>query len=400
MKLVSNKSVRRFVRFHVVNPSRYEASRLLVRPGRQPVRVLIASDHLNYTSEQQLAPLQTYAAGLRHQLGVVSNHQLIDDVLKSPQRVLSRYELILAKLSFRLSAQEAQQRIRALWQGRGNARLIYCDGDDDPCVQWPEILPWVDLYLKKHMFADPAMYGADLLGKTNLTDYVIRRHGISIDGDPRQHAGVVPPEHRGKIAVGWNIGLDDKIQNVWRESRTQAATPRTYDIVCRAGIPSDWIRPLREPINAILSRMSDRCRVLLPTQRVAPPQYYQELRSAKMCVSPFGYGEICWRDFESILCGTLMIKPDMSHLRTEPNIFQPYKTYVPVKWDFSDLEEVCLKWLADDAGRRRIVEQAYEFLDKIYSTRWFIDRFAGVLNRVGIPAVLGDRRASPVPQRN
>jgi len=33
----------------------------------------------------------------------------------------------------------------------------------------------------------------------------------------------------------------------------------------------------------------------------------QALRSgSKICISPFGYGEICWRDFEAIIFGCLL----------------------------------------------------------------------------------------------
>ena len=31
-------------------------------------------------------------------------------------------------------------------------------------------------------------------------------------------------------------------------------------------------------------------------------------------MSPFGFGEICYRDFEAMLNGACLIKPDVSHL--------------------------------------------------------------------------------------
>ena len=56
-------------------------------------------------------------------------------------------------------------------------------------------------------------------------------------------------------------------------------------------------------------------------------------------VAPFGYGEIAPRDLESCMIGAVLIKPDMGHLDTIPNIYDPMQTYVPCKWDFSDLNE-------------------------------------------------------------
>ena len=34
-----------------------------------------------------------------------------------------------------------------------------------------------------------------------------------------------------------------------------------------------------------------------------------------------------------------MIKPNMNHIKTWPNIYRPMETYIPCKWDFSDFEE-------------------------------------------------------------
>ena len=40
------------------------------------------------------------------------------------------------------------------------------------------------------------------------------------------------------------------------------------------------------------------------------------MSSAKFGLSPFGWGEIGARDFEIFINGSLLIKPDMSHLET------------------------------------------------------------------------------------
>ncbi len=58
-------------------------------------------------------------------------------------------------------------------------------------------------------------------------------------------------------------------------------------------------------------------------------------------------GEVCFRDFETVACGAVLLKPDMSHLRTNPNIYEAWVTYVPVNWDLSNLEE-CLEWVIDN----------------------------------------------------
>ena len=119
---------------------------------------------------------------------------------------------------------------------------------------------------------------------------------------------------------------------------------------------------------------------MISNKRVTTEEYYREMISSKICVSPFGYGEICWRDFEAIICGCLLVKPDISHVETNPDVFRPYETYVPVKWDFSDLEEKCTHYLMDGRERERIVVQAFNVLDGFYKNDGFIKSVRAILN--------------------
>jgi hypothetical protein len=79
-----------------------------------------------------------------------------------------------------------------------------------------------------------------------------------------------------------------------------------------------------------------------------------------MVLSPFGWGEVCFRDFEAIISGSLLLKPDMSHLKTWPDVYIPYETYIPLKWDGSDIKEKAETYLADDGARARITKNAWE----------------------------------------
>jgi hypothetical protein len=79
-----------------------------------------------------------------------------------------------------------------------------------------------------------------------------------------------------------------------------------------------------------------------------------------MVLSPFGWGEVCFRDFEAIISGSLLLKPDMSHLKTWPDVYIPYETYVPLDWDGNDIKEKAETYLADGKERARIARNAWE----------------------------------------
>ena len=67
--------------------------------------------------------------------------------------------------------------------------------------------------------------------------------------------------------------------------------------------------------------------------------YVNTLLNSKIVISPWGFGEMCYRDFEAMYCGCVLIKPDTSFVQTYPDIFINNKTYIPCKVDFSDLQE-------------------------------------------------------------
>ena len=59
----------------------------------------------------------------------------------------------------------------------------------------------------------------------------------------------------------------------------------------------------------------------------------------------------------------------MGHLETWPDIFHPYETYVPFRWDCEDLVEKIDEYLKNDEKRRTITENAFhvymEQLDRL-----------------------------------
>lgn len=333
--------------------------------GPPPRRLLLASDGLAFTSEQQFAPLLRHADALRRRLGVVVESVPVERALRLAPERLAAADVLGLKLSFLTPPAEAERiarHFRAALAG-SSTRLVYFDGDDDLCIQWPDVLAQVDGYVKKHVFADFAGYGRAYAGKSNLTDYVVQHHGRSFADNVIARTDPVPAAELPKLHLGWNIGLDDKIADLAKTLPPVDAATKDIDVMCRAFVPPEvWIHPLRAPLVERIEAMSDRYRVLAPSSRVSQEQYYQEMRRARICVSPFGYGELCWRDFEAVLCGCLLVKPDMGHVRTAPDIFVAGQTYAPVRWDYADLEAVCARYLADEPERLRVASRARQVL--------------------------------------
>ena len=55
--------------------------------------------------------------------------------------------------------------------------------------------------------------------------------------------------------------------------------------------------------------------------RLPTRTYRAILSGAKIMPSPFGWGELGVRDYETFIFGAALVKPDMAHTETWPNLF-------------------------------------------------------------------------------
>jgi hypothetical protein len=88
----------------------------------------------------------------------------------------------------------------------------------------------------------------------------------------------------------------------------------------------DKLEPLKDKYNMLTEKM--------PFQ-----DYIKNLWSSKISLSPFGMGEFCFRDLESMVVGTIILKPSHKKVDTLPNLMIDDETFISCKYDWSDLEE-------------------------------------------------------------
>jgi hypothetical protein len=111
---------------------------------------------------------------------------------------------------------------------------------------------------------------------------------------------------------------------------------------------------------------------------------------SRVVFSPFGWGEVCFRDYEAVALGAVLLKPSMEHVQTNPNVYQAYETYVPVKWDLSDLPQAC-DWCMQNPDRcRQITRNARRVLRDYLNGGFYAD-----LKRMLEDAIRRRRLAAP-----
>ena len=107
----------------------------------------------------------------------------------------------------------------------------------------------------------------------------------------------------------------------------------------------------------------------MSTIRVSRRQFFAELTHSKVVVSPFGWGEFALRDYETFLSGALLLKPDMSHMETYPDLYQNGKTMVAHRWDLTDFQDKLDEVLEDYSRFVALSEEGQELYRHHLATR-------------------------------
>ncbi|WP_019601137.1 glycosyltransferase family 1 protein [Teredinibacter turnerae] len=231
--------------------------------------------------------------------------------------------------------------------------------------------PYLTSYIKKSLLKDKSRYLKPQVGDTNLMEYYSGLFDLEED-TVNWH---VPEEFLPKLKLGPTFFTGPCILEEFLEKSHAPKGDKTIDVHARlAANGSSWYGKMRQLSIDKLGEISD---ISTATGTGIPrPRFMKELENSKICFSPFGYGEICWRDIEAVLAGAVLLKPSMEHLEMAPHIHESGSTYIALNWDYSDLEEKVIHLIGAEEERRKIAEQAYQSIREYLANNAFVDQFA------------------------
>tara|TARA_A100001035_G_scaffold279993_1_gene283415 strand:- start:706 stop:1848 length:1143 start_codon:yes stop_codon:yes gene_type:complete len=236
------------------------------------------------------------------------------------------------------------------------------------------IIPFVDAYWVRGLLNDLKNYSKNFYGGRTYSQFYHDNYGIIDD------QSYLSPVHEGdfpkKIKIAWNIGIGmypspssslistnyNKVKKISCILSSLPSIKAVYFILKK--YKKEMIDMLSKPIDLsrkkalissrfsykgyynsisfhrklLLAKIKDN--KLFMTGRLPHKKYIDECCEIYGLLSPFGWGEICYRDYEAIMCGNILIKPDMSHLSTWPNIYGD-DCYLKLDWDFMNLDKIC-----------------------------------------------------------
>ena len=156
---------------------------------------------------------------------------------------------------------------------------------------------------------------------------------------------------------------------------------KSYDVSCMFGYPTktpvyehdicqtDYYDPHRKKLMETLGTKYNVAG-LIDGVRIPIEEYYQKMFDSKITMAPLGYGEMAPRDIEATMFGSVLMKPDMSYILSEPFVYEDDETYIAVNYDWSNLEEKIDYVLSDyDNIRERIVTTMRTRFEEKYDLR-------------------------------
>jgi hypothetical protein len=177
---------------------------------------------------------------------------------------------------------------------------------------------------------------------------------------PRQQPDLTP-ELYAKLRLGFSFAAYphmDEIRNV-DPYMLSGERPYTCHFAGTVGYgDTTWLSHHRTRVILAAARLresgAEYASIIHDHRAMQHPEYFKTMRQAEFVLSPFGLGEPCYRDYEAILSGCMVVKPDCRHIITVPHDFYrvpPIARFI-CQPDFADL-----KFIVDSAQRVDVADR-------------------------------------------
>ena len=192
-------------------------------------------------------------------------------------------------------------------------------------------------YVKQYKYKYPEFNNAACVGGRGFTRYLCN------ESLWESQKTLITPNQDKKIILGWNFLHYPRLAPFY-DIRQFDSKSRPIDVFFAGRI--EYINGDKKS-GALISEHRLRCIekllhiknlkiVNIQGRQLNAQKYMEYMRNSKIAISPWGWGEACYRDYEAILSGCLLIKPNTDFVMSSCNIFEQ-KERIWTMPDFSDL---------------------------------------------------------------
>ncbi len=352
----------------------------------------------SYKSELLVSPFVTHRDALREHLGVHAEIEIVSDPRTLEHRSSREDLLLFSRDGFVFSPEiasreETLEALQIFIRKPRTSKLLFAPLTDSTEITRADFLPYVDLFIVKYREQEFSNYKKVLPGPTRAVSYLLNLFEIESVSDGR---GLTPEQLRhlrDKIALGWDCLELPKFRSQF------AATPkvveqsnRTIDLMCSlrrqsAGRGPQYLHRLEvvENAHALTQRLGIQSVIRVSNDFPLDKQsYHAQLAQAKIAISPFSHGENNFRDFESAIAGTTLVKPWLGGVESHPQFFEPGITFAAIRPDLLDFDHVCESLIRNENLRTSLSLEARRRVEDYYFGGGFIKIFGAILKKLGV----------------
>jgi hypothetical protein len=300
-------------------------------------------------------------------------------------KLLDKFGFLKKFISNKISFNEIAQLL-----SKKNKNLIWFDLTDSAGTTQFEVLPYVKKYIKGQLYKNRDLYRKNLFRNRYFSDYY--QKSFKIEKDIKFNFCKLEANYDQKVILGWNLGvgnffdiinysnfdkliclskfifLKNKKKLFDYSLRNRKVDIKKFDLFFRL---SNRIRNKKKSIHYQRQYVGDflnkKYDLDIFKNKMNHKNYLINLMNSKISVGCFGWGEICYREFEATRMGTAFVYPNIQYIETWPNIFVDGKTYKSYELDFSNLQESIDFLLDNKSSRDEMVYNSQKILNGVYS---------------------------------
>lgn len=263
-----------------------------------------------------------------------------------------------------------------------NKNIVWFDNRDSAGTTQFEVLPFVKFYVKKQYYKNLKLYETNMYGGRRYSDFYHNNYAVN---DKNQYAmKTLKKSYKKKLILGWNLGVKKfkisinhnkfashlfyyikKVRYLLtKKIISENINFREYDnkrhvnLLAKFNTNIDRESVVFQRKLGLKALKATHIKKIISGDRIPLNYYYQYLLDTKIVMSLFGWGEICYREFEATVSGCTFIMPSMENIITWPNIYKKNETYLPIDWDFNNLNSTIEKLLKDSELRYFLIKNA------------------------------------------
>ena len=278
----------------------------------------------------------------------------------------------------------------AEYLSKKNENLIWFDLTDSAGTSQFEVLPHVKKYIKGQLYKNKELYRKNFFRNRYFSDYYQKK--FRIEKEMKFNFYKLDTNYEQKVILGWNLGvgnffdiinynnfekliclskfifLKNKKKLFDYSLKNRKIHDKKFDLFFRLSNRKNnekkSIHYQRQYVDEFLNKRYD---LDVFKNKMSHKKYLINLRNSKISVGCFGWGEICYREFEATRMGTAFVYPNLKYIETWPNIFIDGKTYKSYELDFSNLQDSIEFLLDNKYSRDEMVYNSQEILNGVYS---------------------------------